>query len=130
MAGLSCAISLASQGEEVILFESRDYPGGKMRQLPSSLGGIDSGPTVFTMKFVFEALFNKAGVSFDSEVGLQQVSSLARHAWDNTGTFDLYTDRTQTADAIGSFFDQKNAAGYEDFCRDSKSVFESLEEID
>lgn len=128
MAGLSAAISLASKGEDVILFEARDYPGGKMRELPSRIGGIDSGPTVFTMKYVFETLFSDAGLDFDETIKLQKVSTLARHAWDQRGSFDLHASRGRTAEAIGDFFDRENAEGYLRFCKDAKEIFDTLKD--
>ncbi|MDJ0614970.1 MAG: phytoene desaturase family protein [Rhizobiaceae bacterium] len=126
MAGLSAAISLASKGENVLLLERQDYPGGKMRTLPSSLGGIDSGPTVFTMKYVFDELFQTAGQDFEQSVGLSKVSTLARHAWDDDGFFDLHASREQSSEEIGNFFGKACADGYQRFCRDSEEVFKAL----
>ncbi len=128
MAGLSAAISLASAGEEVVLLEARSYPGGKMREVSSPLGGIDSGPTVFTMKYVFEELFDKAGETFEDHVSLKKATVLARHAWNDNGFFDLHASREQTRDEIGRFFSAADAAGFEAFCNESKAIFETLKD--
>lgn len=128
MAGLSAAISLASKGEEVVLLEACDYPGGKMRELKTRLGGVDSGPTVFTMKYVFEELFELAGESFDSAVPIEKAKILARHAWDKSGTFDLHASRGKTAEEISNFFDTENAHGYLQFCKDGKAIFDTLKD--
>lgn len=128
MAGLAASIALASVGEEVTLIDARDYPGGKMRQIDSQLGGIDSGPTVFTMKYVFERLFALAGHKLEDHVSLEKANILARHAWDGSGTFDLHADRVKSEDAIGAFFDLENARGYRRFCQDAGQIFETLKE--
>ena len=128
MAGLSAAITLAARGENVILLESRPYTGGKMRELDCSLGGIDSGPTVFTMKYVFDELFDKAGKDFEHSIGLQKVSTLARHAWDEAGSFDLHASKEQSKDEVGQFFGKASADGYDRFCADSAAVFNSLKD--
>lgn len=126
MAGLAAAICLSSKGKEVLLLDAADMPGGKMRQIESPLGGIDSGPTVFTMKYVFDKLFGLAGKSVESELSLTRANILARHAWDDTGMFDLYADRTQSMEAIGQFFDSRNAEGYRQFCSDAGDIYEAL----
>lgn len=128
MAGLAAATSLASEGEEVLLVEARSYPGGKMREISSPLGGIDSGPTVFTMKYVFEALFAKAGQTLEGHVTLEKADILARHAWDDQGHFDLHASREQTKDEIGTFFGAADAAGYEAFCDEAQAIYETLKD--
>ncbi len=127
MAGLAAAIRLAARGEPVTLLEKQTYPGGKMRQLQVADALIDAGPTVFTMKWVFDQLFDESGDSFDVSVGLNKADTLARHAWDNQGSFDLHADRGQTEAAIGDFFGARSATGYREFCADARSIFETLQ---
>lgn len=128
MAGLAASIMLSSQGEDVTLLESRSYPGGKMRELTSPLGGIDSGPTVFTMKYVFDKLFSMANARIEDYVTLEKANTLARHAWDHSGTFDLHADREVSAQSIESYFNQENAEGYLRFCADAGEIFNTLKD--
>ena len=55
--GLASAVLLASRGASVTLVEKDSHAGGKVRR--QEVGGlaIDAGPTVFTCKDVFEAIF-------------------------------------------------------------------------
>ena len=101
--GLACAIDLASQGLAVTVVERAAQAGGKMRE--SLLEGrfIDSGPTVFTMRWVFDALFEAAGASLDDHVRLSPLQTLARHAWNETERFDLFADIARAAEAVGEF---------------------------
>ena len=106
--GLSCALDLASSGVEVILIEKEDQLGGKIRQLncssdPLAPALIDSGPTVFTMRWVFDALFQKAGTSLESELGIAKLDVLARHAWSKDERLDLFANADQSAEAIKEF---------------------------
>lgn len=128
MAGLAASIALSSRGEDVTLLEAKSYPGGKMREIASTIGGIDSGPTVFTMKYVFDELFKLAGAKLEDHVSITKANVLARHAWNDKGVFDLHADREKSADAIGSFFDKQNADGYLRFCEDAGSIFETLKD--
>jgi len=57
--GLAASIDLARQGLAVTVLEKEAYVGGKIRV---DWAGIDSGPTVLTMRWVFEALFADAAV--------------------------------------------------------------------
>ena len=63
VAGLVSALQLAQRGLQVTLLEAAEQPGGKMRQLMVDGGPIDSGPTVFTMRWVFEQVYGSVGAS-------------------------------------------------------------------
>ena len=58
--GLAAAIHLARGGARVRLYERASHVGGKLREL--SVGGrsFPAGPSVFTMRYVFEELFGGA----------------------------------------------------------------------
>ena len=59
--GLSAALTLAARGEAVTVLERAAAPGGKMRRLMVDGRAIDGGPTVLTMRWVFDGLFAEAG---------------------------------------------------------------------
>ena len=63
------------------MLEKASAPGGKMRRVNVDGHEIDAGPTVLTMKWVFERLFATAGKTVEDEVTLDKASVLARHAW-------------------------------------------------
>ena len=113
--GLAAAAELAAHGVAVTVVEAQAAPGGKMREVPagSAPGAprLDAGPTVFTMRWVFDALFDALGTSTESELTLRPASILARHAWDEA-RLDLFADIDRSADAIGAFAGAKDAAGY------------------
>jgi 1-hydroxycarotenoid 3,4-desaturase len=110
--GLASAISLASRGAEVTLLDGAERPGGKLRELS---GGVDAGPTVFTMRFVFDQLFAAAGTTLERHLTLRPLDLLARHAWNHNETLDLFADVDRSADAIGGFAGAAEAAGYRAF---------------
>ena len=61
IAGLAAAARLAQAGLNVTVLERHATPGGKMRTLPSPAGPVDAGPTVLTMRPVFDELFSALG---------------------------------------------------------------------
>ncbi len=65
MGGLAAAIDLARRGAAVTLLERASTPGGKMRRVSVGDVGIDGGPTVFTMRWVFDGLLRDAGARLE-----------------------------------------------------------------
>jgi 1-hydroxycarotenoid 3,4-desaturase len=128
MAGLACAVSLAAAGREVLLLEKGMVPGGKMRLVEASGASMDGGPTVFTMRYVFEQLFERAGASLSDYVKLREAAILARHFWPDGGRLDLHADRSSSARAIRDFAGSSESEGYVRFCRDAGHVFAALKD--
>jgi len=128
VAGLSAAALLAARGEPVVVLERHGHPGGKLREVTAGGRQVDAGPTVFTMRWVFERLFAEAGGDFASAIKLLPTHILARHAWDGERQFDLFADQDESEAAIGDFFGAREASGYRGFCREARSIFEVLRE--
>lgn len=124
--GLVAALCLAVKGLDVTVLEAADSAGGKMR--PDIVEGreIDCGPTVFTMRWVFDTILHEAGMSLEDHLNLQPLDILARHAWDEGQRLDLFADPTRTAEAIGDFAGARDAQGYLMFCERAARTFQTL----
>ncbi len=109
------------------LLECASRPGGKIRQASAAGAAIDAGPTVFTMRWVFDALFGDAGTSLEAHLALHPLDLLARHAWTDGTALDLFSDIDRAADAIGRFAGAAEAAGYRTFCARARTVFRTLQ---
>jgi len=57
IAGLAAAIRIASKGYAVDVYETNDYPGGKMRELRKDGYRFDMGPSVFMLPELIDELF-------------------------------------------------------------------------
>jgi 1-hydroxycarotenoid 3,4-desaturase len=125
--GLSAALSLAAAGCEVTVVERAATPGGKARHVHVGGRAVDGGPTVFTMRWVFEQLLGGAGFEPQAELPLTELGLLARHAWDEGGRLDLFTDTERSAEAISDLSGAAEADRFRAFCRRSARVYESLE---
>ena len=55
-----------------------------MREIEVAGASIDAGPTVFTMRWVFDEIFAKIGTSLEAQLTLKPADILARHAWSRT----------------------------------------------
>jgi 1-hydroxycarotenoid 3,4-desaturase len=124
--GLSAALLLANRGLDVVVLERARTPGGKMRELTVGGTAIDAGPTVFTMRWVFDEMFAEARASLDDHLRLLKTDLLARHAWGPDQRLDLFADPRRSADAIGRFAGPAEARGYLEFCARSERVYLTL----
>ncbi|CAO4172901.1 1-hydroxycarotenoid 3,4-desaturase CrtD [Methylorubrum extorquens] len=125
--GLAAALSLAASGHDVTVLERAARVGGKMRSVAVDGVPVEAGPTVFTMRWVFEELFAEAGADLGSEMRLRPASLLARHAWNAQERLDLFADIETSAAAIGAFAGAREAEGYRRFCARAAEVYRTLE---
>ena len=126
MGGLAAAIVLAARGLDVTALETGPRPGGKMGEVDVDGLKIDAGPTVLTMRWVFDDLFERAGASLSARLALTRVERLARHAWPDGRRLDLYAEVKQSAEAIREFAGAREAEGYRQFCRRAQDIYETL----
>lgn len=136
IAGMMAALRLARAGCNVTLFEAADQLGGKIRTETFGLNGssvsIDCGPTVFSLKPLFEEMFDAMGLDFDALVETIPEPLLARHVWPSgTGdvvSLDLHTDAAQSAEAIGTFSGRQDAAAFRALLDHVGYVFRSVDQ--
>ena len=126
--GLCAAIALAARGVEVELFERAARPGGKMREIRAGDALLDAGPTVFTMRWIFDALFAEAGAALDEHVKLVAVDRLARHGWTDGARFDLFADPDRARAAVAEFAGPEEARRFEAFKARARRIYETLEQ--
>ncbi len=134
IAGLVSAALLAARGLDVRVLEAAPTVGGKMRSLQVDGSAIESGPTVFTMRWVFDAVFDALGTTLESELDVTALSVLASHSWrgdDPQGGdathLDLFADRRRSADAVGVFAGAAEARAFERFCDEARRLYATLE---
>ena len=125
--GLVSALLLAARGADVTVVEAAEQPGGKMREVAVGGRPVDSGPTVFTLRRVFDRIFDAVGERLDAHLSLRPADVLARHAWADGGRLDLFADVERSADAIGAFAGAAEAKGYRAFAARACAVFNTLE---
>jgi 1-hydroxycarotenoid 3,4-desaturase len=125
--GLSAALDLVSRGMDVTVFERSSAPGGKLR--PHLFGdlAVDCGPTVFTLRHVFEELFADANARLADHITLRPLTILARHAWSDTERLDLSADIRQSAANIGDLAGAAAARRFLEFCARAGEIFQALE---
>lgn len=123
--GLVAAAELAQHGAAVTVLERAAQAGGKLREAGTGAGRGDAGPTVFTMRWVFDELFEALGEA--EGLPLAPLPLLARHAWADGSVLDLHADLERSADAIGRFAGAAEARGYREFSARAQAVYAALE---
>jgi 1-hydroxycarotenoid 3,4-desaturase len=125
--GLAAALVLAARGLSVVVVERAAAPGGKMREAQVGSARLDAGPTVFTMRWVFEELFAAVGAELAEHLTLRPVETLARHAWSDRERLDLFADLDRSTDAIGSFAGADEARRFREFSARAARIYATLE---
>lgn len=115
LGGLSAALCLANAGLDVTVVERSDAPGGKLRTVPSPAGPVDAGPTVLTLRHVFEDLFAHVGARLADHLTMIPEPVLARHWWPDGSTLDLHADAAASEAAIREFAGARAAADFRSF---------------
>ncbi|MEM1362099.1 MAG: 1-hydroxycarotenoid 3,4-desaturase CrtD [Pseudomonadota bacterium] len=124
--GLASAMRLAHHGLKVTVLERHGTPGGKMRALPSAAGSVDTGPTVLTMKPVFDTLFQDVGARLEDHVTLVPQPIIARHFWTDGAQLDFFNDETANIDAVKAFAGARAADQFARFSKRARELFEAF----
>ncbi|MEL7097718.1 MAG: 1-hydroxycarotenoid 3,4-desaturase CrtD [Pseudomonadota bacterium] len=127
IAGLASALRLAGAGVGVTVLERHAAPGGKMRTVDSLAGPIDAGPTVLTLRGVFDQLFAEVGERLDDHVDLIKLTTLARHFWPDGSRLDLSADEETNIAAITEFAGSKAAKQFDAFCARTQRLFDAFD---
>ncbi|APE45726.1 methoxyneurosporene dehydrogenase (plasmid) [Sulfitobacter alexandrii] len=125
--GLAAALRLAHGGARVTVLERHGSAGGKMRTLPTAAGPVDAGPTVLTLKTVFEDLFRDTGSALSDHVTLHRESVLARHFWPDGTRLDLVADQAESTENVARVFGSGAAAEFTAFCAHTRTLFDAFD---
>lgn len=125
--GLASALRLLALGARVTLIEAAKSPGGKMRTVPSEAGPVDAGPTVLTMRWVFDDLFESIGEKFDDHVTLTKARTIARHFWSDGTMVDLSADPSESYDNVRDVFGSESANEYRAFSHRAARLFTAFD---
>jgi phytoene desaturase len=117
-AGLSAAIHLALKDIDVTLLEQQPTLGGKAGRFEKNGFRFDTGPSVFTMRWVIEDLFNAAGR--DVPFILKPLEPLCRYLYPSGRVWDVY----QEVDRTVSQLEPKEAKAYIALLAEAKRLYE------
>ena len=99
--GLAAGVRLAAAGHAVTVLEAAAAPGGKCGRVVRDGFTWDSGPSLLTMPWVFEALFAETGAPLGDELELLPVEPVTRYRFADGSGFDLSADAGALARRAG-----------------------------
>lgn len=123
LGGLAAAIRLAARGWRVTLFEQGPTLGGKMNRIQSEGFTFDTGPSLITMRWVFEELFTAAGKRIDDYLRFTAMRPLARYRFDDGTQFTYSSNLPEWLDTVRSL-EPRDVDGFFRFLRLGARIFE------
>jgi len=126
--GLAAAISLASAGRRVVLLEQNEQIGGKLGEHRAAGFRWDSGPSVITMRTVFETLFAAAGQRLEDVLTLKPIDPLTRYFFWDGAQVDICRDLSQTLEQIAAL-EERDVEGYLAFLAEAARVYRIVSRV-
>lgn len=119
LGGLSAAIRLAHQGYNVTVYEQNSTAGGKARSIEQNGFRFDTGPSLLTMPFVIEELFNSVGENISDYLTIKKLDNLCRYFYEDNTVLNAYSDVNKFADEIESNTSEKKDSllKYLNYCK-------------
>lgn len=96
LGGISAAIRMAQSGYKVTLFEQNNHNGGKVNRLEEQGFGFDLGPSILTMPYIFERLFNYSGKNMADYIEIERLPLQWRSFFPDGEIIDLYENTEAT----------------------------------
>lgn len=103
LGGLSAACLLAAKGHRITIFEKNATVGGKMNQIESNGFRFDTGPSLLTMPFILEKLFDECNANLHDHLELIPLDPICKYFYQDGTIFRNFEDRKKTIAEIKHF---------------------------
>ena len=123
LGGLAVALRLAARGWRVTVCEQTGSPGGKMNRWETGGFRFDTGPSLITMPWVFEELFEAAGTRLRDHVEPVCVHPMAEYHFDDGARFTHSADLPAWLDTVRGL-ENGDASGFFSFMALGARLFE------
>ena len=127
LGGLSAAISLATEGFRVTVFEKNEKAGGKLSLLRKEGFNFDLGPSILTMPHIFQTLFAMANKKMSDYVEIQEVKPHWRNFFEDGTVIDLTPDLREMEKELAKL-SQNEADGFFEYLDYSRRLCKITEE--
>ncbi len=127
LGGLSAAVTLAQNGFNVSLYEKNNHLGGKLNRLEKDGFGFDLGPSILTMKPIFEKLFARSHKKMADYLETVEVEIQWRSFFEDGTVVDLYSDLEKMLEENPAL-QIEDMEEYRDFLYYAKSLHDVTEE--
>lgn len=128
LAGLAGAIRLARMGYDVELFEKNERLGGKMNELFLGPYRFDTGPSLITMPFIIDELFECAGVRRQDYFDFIPVDPMCRYFFPDGSVFNAYANQSKMKTEL-EHFSPTEIVSFEKFMLYAKRIYDITTDV-
>ncbi|MFA7288581.1 MAG: 1-hydroxycarotenoid 3,4-desaturase CrtD [Melioribacteraceae bacterium] len=118
LGGLSAAIRLANSGYQIDVYESNSSAGGKANQFVLDGFRFDLGPSLLTMPFVIQNLFDDVNEKLEDYIELQKLDIICKYYYSDGTIINVYPDGEKTAIEIAkkTYDSRMSVTNYLKYC--------------
>lgn len=127
LGGLATSCLLAQNGHEVTILEKNSSPGGKINEISVDGFRFDTGPSLLTMPFILEKLFEYCDTEISDYLDIVPVDPICRYFYPNGIQFDCYQN-TGLNIAQTQEFAPDDVQAYKHFLTYAEELFERTKE--
>lgn len=119
LGGLSAAIRLANAGLYIDLYEQNNSVGGKAGEINEQGFRFDTGPSLLTMPFVIQDLFNDCGEKIEDYLNIKPLEIICKYFYSDNTIIKAYSDTEKFANEIKSKTSDSSASliNYQNYCK-------------
>jgi phytoene desaturase len=128
LGALGGALRLAKMGFEVTLFEKNETAGGKLNEKKLGTYRFDTGPSLLTMPFVIDELFEFCGFRRQDFLDFTPVEPICRYFYSDGATLDASANVEQMKREIAKL-STRDAEVYENFLAYSERLYKLTADI-
>lgn len=128
VAGLATAARLSSSGYKVTVFESNDYPGGKLTEVKQDGYRFDAGPSLFTMPHLLDEIFRDAGKNPRDYFKYEKIEPGCHYFWTDGTEFRAFSDTERFASDASEAFGVDPEA-IREYIRSCEKAYDITEDV-
>lgn len=127
--GLATALQLFKKGFHPLILEKNSFTGGKMNRRSIQDCTFDTGPSLLTMPFLLEQLFQTIENKPLSEfLNLLPIDPICRYFFDDESSFDAFTNRDALREELQRFSPQSNKPFFA-YLQHSEKVYTATKDV-
>jgi phytoene desaturase len=119
LGGLTSALLLSREGYNVEVFEMGMRPGGKANYLHINNFRFDTGPSLITMPFILEEIFQTAGYTLNDHLKLKKLDILCKYFYPDRTSIYAFSDLIKFSSEIENKTSDTSSSlhKYLDYCK-------------
>lgn len=127
--GLSIALQLFKNGFQPIILEKNSFTGGKMNRRIIEDCSFDTGPSLLTMPFLLEQLFQSIeNQPLSNFLTLLPIDPICRYYFDDDSYFDAFTNQDALKEELYRF-SPKSIKPFFEYLHHSEKVYTATKDV-